>query len=191
MLKRILYILLILVLLYYIFAINLGLEMLRTQIQEIEIIIQDINKEINNSSSNFSFLKEKIYVNIKLQVTAYNSEINQTDSDPNTGAWNNRVRPGMIAVSRDLEKIGLTNGVPVIIEDYDHIETVILDKMNTHKTVRGKRIKIEKSLDIWMKSKKEALEWGVKFCNVKIPIKYINIEALMAMANANCTHEIY
>lgn len=179
MLKRILYILLILIILYYAFIINFKLRIMHIQMQEIEIIIQNINKKINNISNSNS-LKKEIYVNVKLKITAYSSEINQTDSDPNIGAWNNPVRQGMIAVSRDLEKLGLTNGVPIIIEGYEHVNTIILDKMGQYKKIKGRKIEIKKTLDIWMKSRQEALEWGVKYLTVKIPIKHINIEAFMA-----------
>jgi 3D (Asp-Asp-Asp) domain-containing protein len=178
-------ILLFLIIIYNIlFSIdnNIKLFKLRVQVQEIGLITQELNKKVDNlSKNNWFFPKSKnLYVNFKLTVTAYNSEVNQTDKDPNTGAWNNRVRPGMIAVSRDLEKFGLTNGVPVKIEDYEHTNTIILDRMGKYKTVKGREVKIERSLDIWMKSKKEAKLWGVEFKNVKIPIEYVNIDELIA-----------
>ncbi|WP_299598661.1 hypothetical protein [uncultured Microbulbifer sp.] len=87
--------------------------------------------------------------------TAYNSVKGQTDDDPWTAAWNNRLRPGdkIIAVSRDLEKHGLTNGAKVRIEGLPGTYTV-RDRMNKRFTKR---------IDVWMeKDIKKARQWGKK-----------------------------
>ena len=87
--------------------------------------------------------------------TAYNSIEGQTDDDPWTAAWNNRLRPGdkIIAVSRDLEKHGLTNGAKVRIEGLPGTYTV-RDRMN-------KRYK--NRIDVWMaEDLKRARKWGKK-----------------------------
>jgi len=87
--------------------------------------------------------------------TAYNSVEGQTDDDPWVAAWNNRLRPGdkIIAVSRDLEKHGLTNGAKVKIEGLPGTYTV-RDRMN-------KRYK--NRIDVWMeKDIKKARKWGKK-----------------------------
>ncbi|WOX06587.1 3D domain-containing protein [Microbulbifer pacificus] len=87
--------------------------------------------------------------------TAYNSIEGQTDDDPWTAAWNNRLRPGdkIIAVSRDLEKHGLTNGAKVKIEGLPGTYTV-RDRMNKRYTNR---------IDVWMeKDLKKARAWGKK-----------------------------
>ncbi|MBB5212855.1 3D domain-containing protein [Microbulbifer hydrolyticus] len=87
--------------------------------------------------------------------TAYNSVEGQTDDDPWTAAWNNRLRPGdkIIAVSRDLEKHGLTNGAKVRIEGLPGTYTV-RDRMN-------KRYK--NRIDVWMEEDiKKARKWGKK-----------------------------
>ncbi|QKX17442.1 3D domain-containing protein [Microbulbifer sp. YPW1] len=87
--------------------------------------------------------------------TAYNSVKGQTDDDPWTAAWNNRLRPGdkIIAVSRDLEKHGLTNGAKVKIEGLPGTYTV-RDRMNKRYTNR---------IDVWMeKDIKKARKWGKK-----------------------------
>ena len=85
--------------------------------------------------------------------TAYNSLPEQTDDTPNIAAWNNVITPGdkIIAVSRDLLPLGLTNGVKVKIIGIDGLFTV-RDKMN-------KRWK--KKIDIYMGvDKSKALKWG-------------------------------
>ncbi|MFD1215109.1 MULTISPECIES: 3D domain-containing protein [Microbulbifer] len=87
--------------------------------------------------------------------TAYNSVKGQTDDDPWVAAWNNRLRPGdkIIAVSRDLEKHGLTNGAKVRIEGLPGTFTV-RDRMN-------KRFK--NRIDVWMeKDVRKARQWGKK-----------------------------
>ncbi|GAA5524150.1 hypothetical protein Maes01_00704 [Microbulbifer aestuariivivens] len=97
-----------------------------------------------------------------VDATAYNSVPGQTDSDPWVAAWNNRLRPGdkVIAVSRDLEKHGLTNGAKVKIEGLPGTYTV-RDRMN-------KRFK--NRIDVWMeKDIKKARKWGKK--KLKIAFK--------------------
>ena len=61
--------------------------------------------------------------------TAYNSTRAQTDARPNTGAWGDRIEPGMkvIAVSPDLVKQGLKRGTKVTIEGVDG-EWIVLDR---------------------------------------------------------------
>ncbi len=62
--------------------------------------------------------------------TAYNSLPEQTQGDPTRGAWGDELVPGMkaIAVSSDLEELGLTRGVRVRIEGLPGTYTV-LDRM--------------------------------------------------------------
>ena len=100
-----------------------------------------------------------------VHATAYNSVPGQTDDDPWVAAWNNRLRPGdkIIAVSRDLEKHGLTNGAKVQIEGLPGTYTV-RDRMN-------KRFK--NRIDVWMeKDIKKARKWGKKKLKIKFkPVK--------------------
>lgn len=96
-----------------------------------------------------------------VHATAYNSVAGQTDKDPWTAAWNNRLRPGqkIIAVSRDLEKHGLTNGAKVKIEGLPGTYTV-RDRMN-------KRFK--NRIDVWMeKDIKKARRWGKKKLKISL-----------------------
>ncbi len=96
---------------------------------------------------------------LSLTATAYNSVPEQTNSEPNIGAWGDALTPGMkvIAVSRDLLEIGLTRGAEVEIDGIPGTYRV-LDKM-------GRRW--EKRIDIYMgEDVRAAREWGVR--NVRI-----------------------
>ncbi|MEW5248852.1 3D domain-containing protein [Microbulbifer sp. 2201CG32-9] len=97
----------------------------------------------------------KVEKTMVVDATAYNSVPGQTDDDPWVAAWNNRLRPGdkIIAVSRDLEKHGLTNGAKVRIQGLSGTYTV-RDRMNKRFTNR---------IDVWMeKDIKKARRWGKK-----------------------------
>ncbi|WP_225430025.1 RlpA-like double-psi beta-barrel domain-containing protein [Deinococcus detaillensis] len=89
-----------------------------------------------------------------VKATAYNSEAGQTDNSPFVTATGTRVRPGVIALSRDLLRIfpygsrvtlqdsaGLLNGRVFIVED----------TMN---------VRMANTVDIWMGSRAQALAWG-------------------------------
>jgi 3D (Asp-Asp-Asp) domain-containing protein len=98
---------------------------------------------------------------LSLTATAYNSVPEQTNSEPNIGAWGDPVTPGMkvIAVSRDLLEIGLTRGAEVEIDGIQGTYRV-LDKM-------GRRW--VKRIDIYMGDDVQAArEWGVR----KVRIHY-------------------
>jgi 3D (Asp-Asp-Asp) domain-containing protein len=58
---------------------------------------------------------------LEVTATAYNSTPGQTDSSPTITAFGIRLKPGMriVAVSRDLEELGLTEGVQIRIEGLD------------------------------------------------------------------------
>jgi 3D (Asp-Asp-Asp) domain-containing protein len=91
--------------------------------------------------------------------TAYNSVEAQTDGDPNTAAWGDRLQPGMkaIAVSRDLLEMGLDHRAPVRIDGLPG-EYVVLDKMNR---------RWHKRIDIYMGEDIDAArQWGRR--NVRI-----------------------
>ena len=98
---------------------------------------------------------------IEVTATAYNSVESQTSKQPWIAAWGDSLAPGMrvIAVSRDLLKLGLGRGTVVRIEGLDG-KFVVLDKMNK----RWKR-----KIDVYMGSdiaaarefgrRKVTLEW--------------------------------
>ena len=58
---------------------------------------------------------------LEVTATAYNSVRGQTDGTPAITAFGIRLRPGMriVAVSRDLEALGLTEGVRIRIDGLD------------------------------------------------------------------------
>ncbi|WP_241191234.1 hypothetical protein [Deinococcus psychrotolerans] len=91
-----------------------------------------------------------------VKATAYSSDVGQTDNSPFVTATGTRVRPGVIALSRDLLRIfpygsrvtlqdsaGLLNGRTFIVED----------TMN---------VRISNTIDIWMGSRAQAYQWGVR-----------------------------
>lgn len=118
--------------------------------------------EKTKSSKAVKTSKPKIQKKHVLRVTssAYTSCIRETDSTPYLAAWNNRLKPGMksIAVSRDLLKMGLTNGSIVTIDGIKG-NYKVLDKMH-------KRWK--KKIDIYMGCDlKKARKWGKKRVTIR------------------------
>ncbi len=90
---------------------------------------------------------------LEVTATAYTSTVEETSSTPTLTAWGDALKPGMkaIAVSRDLIKMGLTNGVEVSIEGLPG-KYKVLDKMNK---------KWQKKIDIYMGNNvKKAKAWG-------------------------------
>lgn len=92
--------------------------------------------------------------------TAYNSVPEQTGDEPRVGAWGDRLKPGMkaIAISRDLEKAGLTRGTRVEIDGLKG-EYVVLDKMHGR---WHRRIDIYMGLDL-----EAARDWGVRRVRIR------------------------
>jgi len=82
-------------------------------------------------------------------VTAYNSVPEQTDSDPNIAASMRRVRPGTIAVSRDLFDKGWVFGRKVRIEGLGIFE--INDLM---------AVRHDKSIDIFIGNNQQCQAFG-------------------------------
>ncbi|TSA84534.1 hypothetical protein FNU79_11040 [Deinococcus detaillensis] len=91
-----------------------------------------------------------------VKATAYSSDVGQTDNSPFVTATGTRVRPGVIALSRDLLRIfpygsrvtlqdsaGLLNGRTFIVED----------TMN---------VRMSNTIDIWMGSRAQAYQWGAR-----------------------------
>ena len=87
---------------------------------------------------------------LAVTVTAYNSDPAQTDDTPHLTASMQNVRPGVLAVSRDLlEVYGLQYGQKVVLDGYGIF--VVADTM-------AKRWK--KRVDIWIADKEAALLHG-------------------------------
>jgi 3D (Asp-Asp-Asp) domain-containing protein len=89
---------------------------------------------------------------IPIRVTAYNPVRSQTDSSPLITASNKRVRVGMVALSRDLEReFGFTFGDTVYLYGFGRF--VFEDRMHRRK---------RKHVDILMFNPVEARKFGVK-----------------------------
>jgi 3D (Asp-Asp-Asp) domain-containing protein len=85
--------------------------------------------------------------------TAYNSLADQTEDDPEIAAWGDRLVPGMnaVAVSADLESLGMKRGAKVHIEGLKG-EFLVLDRMPP---------KWERRIDIYMgEDVHAARHWG-------------------------------
>lgn len=93
----------------------------------------------------------------ELDVTAYSAEREQTDEDPLITASMRRVRPGTVAVSRDLFQQGWVFGRKVYIEGHGVFE--INDLMNERFTSR---------LDVFMPETSLAQEFGRKTLTVAL-----------------------
>lgn len=67
---------------------------------------------------------------LEVTATAYNSVGSQTGDTPTLAAWGDQLQPGMkaVAVSRDLEALGMTRGARVRIEGLAG-EYLVLDRM--------------------------------------------------------------
>ena len=88
-----------------------------------------------------------------MTATAYNSVHAQTDAHPDVTAFGIKLRPGMkiVAVSRDLERLGLREGTRLTIDGVDG-EWEVGDRMHS----RWKR-----KIDLYMGEDVEAARrWG-------------------------------
>jgi len=95
--------------------------------------------------------KKRTKVTRVVRATAYNAVPQQTDDTPEICAWGDRVRPGIIAISRDLEKSGLTRGKEVHIEGIGKV--VVMDRMHYRK---------RNQIDLYMEKYEDAVEFGVR-----------------------------
>lgn len=95
-----------------------------------------------------------------VRATAYNSLAAQTDSTPFITATGTRTRPGVVALSRDMLR-SFPYGTRITIEDlsgrYNNLlrgrTFIVEDTMAARKTG---------SLDIWMGSRRDALNFGAR-----------------------------
>ncbi len=92
--------------------------------------------------------------------TAYNSLRAQTDGDSSLTAFGIRLRPGMriVAVSRDLEKLGLREGVRITIDGVEG-EWEVGDRMNKRWT---RRIDLYMGVDV-----RAARGWGKRRVRIR------------------------
>jgi len=89
-------------------------------------------------------------------VTFYTPSSDETDSTPYITASGARVRPGICAISRDLEKVGFTFGKTIYVEGLGSFE--IQDRM--HKRWKNR-------IDVLVMSKRQARRFG-KIENVSV-----------------------
>lgn len=91
-----------------------------------------------------------------VRATAYNADPSQTDSTPHICAWGDHVRPGIIAISRDLEKLGLKRGTEVFVEGIG--KRIVMDRMHRRK---------RNQIDLFMESYDDAVQFGVQEVTIR------------------------
>ncbi len=91
-----------------------------------------------------------------VRATAYSSDVGQTDSTPFITATGTRVRPGVIALSRDLLRV-FPYGSRVTLRDSAGLLSgrvfIVEDTMN---------VRLANTIDIWMGSRAQAYQWGAR-----------------------------
>ncbi|AFZ68758.1 3D domain-containing protein [Deinococcus peraridilitoris] len=99
-----------------------------------------------------------------VRATAYNSEVGQTDSTPFITATGTRTRFGVIALSRDL-LAKFPYGTRVRLEDMSgRYNSLLAGRVFIVEDTMAARKR--NSLDIWMSSRSQALQWGAR--NIRI-----------------------
>jgi len=91
---------------------------------------------------------------IKVAVTGYSSTPDQTDATPYITAANTRVRPGILALSRDLLR-EYTPGAPFAFGD-----KVTLAGVGTFRVEDTMARRFRKRADIWFQTRDQARQWG-------------------------------
>lgn len=92
----------------------------------------------------------------RVKATAYNALPSQTDNTPNICAWGDHIAPDVIAVSRDLEKLGLGRNTKVYVEGQQGLK-VVKDRMHKRK---------KNQIDVFMEKYKDAINFGVQYLNI-------------------------
>jgi 3D (Asp-Asp-Asp) domain-containing protein len=121
-------------------------------IAELQHRVDMLDRRVNEALERAKY-RMRIHRFVPVVVTAYNPVPTQTDSTPEITASNRRVRPGMVALSRDLEKeFRFGFGEPVFIVGLGFF--VFEDRMHKRWARR---------VDILMPSRRAAKEFGVKY----------------------------
>jgi len=84
-----------------------------------------------------------------VRATAYNAVEGQTDDTPTICAWGDKIHDGVVAVSRDLEKLGLKRNKEVYVEKAG--KKVVKDRMHRRKL---------NQIDVFMEKVKDAKKFG-------------------------------
>jgi 3D (Asp-Asp-Asp) domain-containing protein len=126
-------------------------------IAELQRSVGKLERSVDKALEQAHFL-ESALMPIPVVVTAYNPLESQTDSTPHLTASNKLVRPGIVALSRDLEEeFGFTFGDTVVIQGIGSF--VFEDRM--HKRWRRR-------VDILMFSREDARKFGHQHSNLMI-----------------------
>lgn len=109
----------------------------------------------NCKNVNQKFEEQFIWDSVNVTATAYNSFVNQTNSNPNITAFGDSLTSELkcIAVSRDLLRLGFKHNTPVKIEGLEGIY-LVKDKMHSR---WKKRIDVYMGIDL-----EAAKQWGRK-----------------------------
>jgi len=137
--KKLIFIVVLIVLVY-------PLKLTSVQLDPILINIK-VNKEIIG--------KIPIINSRNVRTTAYNALESQTDSTPTICAWGDKIHEGVVAISRDLEKLGLIRNKKIYIEKKGN--KIVKDRMHRRK---------RNQIDIFMESKKKAEKFGRQTLNI-------------------------
>lgn len=87
-------------------------------------------------------------------VTGYSSEVRQTDSTPFITAANTRVRPGVLALSRDM-LVRYTPGAPFCFGD-----SVVIDGLGVYVVEDSMHGRWSRRADVWFPTRSEAKHFG-------------------------------
>lgn len=109
--------------------------------------------EYKNDDRRFFTREEEQYHLVEAEVTAYTSDIGETDDTPNLMADGTNTRAGAIACPSKY-----SFGTRVVIEDDEYF---CADRMN-------KRYRDSEHYDVWVSSKSEAFKWGRRTLTIKI-----------------------
>ena len=121
--------------------------------QGVDILDKQVNKALDQAKERMRAVRF-----VPVVVTAYNPVVAQTDNTPEITASNKRVRPGIVALSRDLEQeFGFRFGDTVVIERIGCF--VFEDRMNKRWTRR---------VDILMHSREAARKFGVQSSHLMV-----------------------
>jgi 3D (Asp-Asp-Asp) domain-containing protein len=89
-----------------------------------------------------------------VKATAYNAVQRQTDRTPTICAWGDRIHPGVIAISRDLEKI-FTRNTKIFV----HLKTGVEQKIVKDRMHRRKKNQIDIFLPEYRTARKFGRQW--------------------------------
>lgn len=114
-----------------------------------------------------------------LRATAYNSEVNQTDSTPHITATGTRTRFGIVAVSRDLLGDDIPYGSLVRIRDLGNYHNGrgaglfqgVLDEQQVFIVEDTMHARKRNQIDVWFPDIETAIKWGVRQVEVEV-IRY-------------------